>query len=72
MTNLSELPWFTHPSPEASIEENIAADAFRKTLVPRADDPINLLWHGWALFDAFVAGVRWQQQQAKIMEDTVP
>jgi hypothetical protein len=64
MSDSPGLPWFTHPPPQASIEENIAADAFRKTLIPRADDSANLLWHGWALFDAFIAGIRWQQQRA--------
>lgn len=27
----------------------------------RADDKANLLWHGWALREAFVAGAEWQE-----------
>lgn len=41
------------------IEELKAADAFRSSLKERADDwrgPAPL-WHGWALFDAFLAGI---------------
>lgn len=58
----------TDQPPEVSLEENIAAYVFRASLIPRADDPKNLLWHGWALFDAFIAGIRWQQQRAKADE----
>lgn len=44
---------------ERDIEDLIAGNAFRETLVPRADQmragcP---LWHGWAIMDAFLAGV---------------
>jgi len=41
------------------IEDIQAGDEFRKSLVERADDwkgPAPL-WHGWALMDAFLAGV---------------
>lgn len=42
------------------IEDLVAANAFRDTLVPRADGFANgnaPLWHGWAVFDAFLAGL---------------
>lgn len=44
---------------ERPIEDLLAGDAFRKTLLPlangsRMDAP---LWHGWALMDAFLAGL---------------
>jgi len=47
------------------IEDLEAADKFRRTLVPRADKMTPdgaYLWHGWALFDAFLAGVDYAQK----------
>lgn len=44
------------------IEELQAGDAFREQLVPKADGLKNggvPFWHGWALMDAFLAGVDW-------------
>lgn len=41
----------------------VAADAFRDTLLPKADQMhagYYPLWHGWALHDAFVAGAAYQ------------
>lgn len=34
-----------------------------ETMIARADDAINLMWHGWALRDAFVAGAEWQEKR---------
>lgn len=41
------------------VEEILAGNAFRDTLVPRADsDSYGApLWHGWAIMDAFLAGI---------------
>jgi hypothetical protein len=41
------------------IEDLEAANAFRDTLVPQADGyrAHAPLWHGWAVFDAFLAGM---------------
>ncbi len=42
------------------IEELEAATAFRDQLVPRADEHAHgtyPLWHGWAIVEAFLAGV---------------
>jgi hypothetical protein len=36
---------------------------FVKTMVPRADDKARLMWFGWALRDAFVAGAEWQERR---------
>ena len=36
---------------------------YRRTLVARADDPDRLLWHGWAIMEAFLAGVTWEQKR---------
>ncbi len=44
---------------ERPIEELVAANAFRDALKPQAD-ALHFgapLWHGWALFNAFLAGV---------------
>lgn len=49
---------------EAPRDLLVAADAFRDTLIPKADQMHSgyyPLWHGWALHDAFVAGARWAQ-----------
>jgi hypothetical protein len=44
---------------ERSIEDLVAGNAFRDTLMPRADADYNgaPLWYGWALVDAFLAGL---------------
>jgi hypothetical protein len=41
------------------IEDLKAGDDFRRSLIPRADGDRGgaPLWHGWALMDAFLAGV---------------
>ena len=44
-----------------------AAAAFRDTLSDRADDMkhgVYPLWHGWALVDAFHAGVEWARKNS--------
>jgi hypothetical protein len=51
------------PTPENDPALAKAADAFRSSLLSRADGMehgLYPLWHGWALFDAFVAGAKWQ------------
>lgn len=49
------------------IEELKAGNDFRDKLIPRADaDRTGApLWHGWALMDAFLAGVDWAREQHK-------
>lgn len=44
---------------ERPIEDLQAANAFRQTLLERADGNRGgaPLWHGWAIFDAFLAGL---------------
>jgi hypothetical protein len=45
---------------ERPIEELQAANEFRRTMAPKVDykTPDGApLWHGWAIFDAFLAGV---------------
>lgn len=50
---------------EAS-EQNLAriqaAHGFVDLMVPRADDPFRLMWYGWALREAFIAGAAWQEK----------
>lgn len=43
---------------EPHIGDLKAGDAFRKTLLPRANayNGPAPLWHGWAIMDAFLAG----------------
>ncbi len=47
------------------LEELQAAVEFRSTLGPRADGRVAgaPLWHGWAIFDAFLAGVDYTRKQ---------
>lgn len=44
---------------ERPIEELQAGNAFRDSLVPRADFTRGEapLWHGWAIMDAFLEGI---------------
>lgn len=35
------------------------------SMVPHADDKQNLMWFGWALRGAFVAGAEWQEAREK-------
>lgn len=41
------------------IEDLEAADKFRRSLIDQANDYNGAapLWHGWAIFDAFLAGL---------------
>ena len=55
----------TPPEVEATKGVHDAAHKFRDTLVPKADQlahGVYPLWHGWALYDAFVAGAQWQSR----------
>lgn len=47
------------------IEDLQAGDAFRSALVSRADGSRSgaPLWHGWALMDAFLAGIDYAREQ---------
>lgn len=49
------------------IEELVAGDTFRNTMLSRADGMDMILnapvWHGWVIMDAFLAGIEWQKQQ---------
>lgn len=53
---------------ERPIEELEAGNAFRDTLVKRADawDGIAPLWHGWAIMDAFLAGIDYARGRQKV------
>lgn len=43
--------------------KTLAGSGFVETMVPRADDKQNLMWFGWALRKAFVAGAEWQEKR---------
>jgi hypothetical protein len=50
-----------------------AAVAFRESLIERADKLEHgryPLWHGWALYDAFLAGAKWQALSTAALENT--
>lgn len=43
-----------------------AAVKFRDSLVPKADQMVHgkfPLWHGWALYEAFIAGAAFEQKK---------
>jgi hypothetical protein len=44
-----------------------AGAAYRATILPRADGTLNgyPFWHGWAIMDAFLAGVAHTQKKDK-------
>ncbi len=43
--------------------KTLAGYDFVATMIPRADDKQNMMWFGWALRDAFVAGAEWQEKR---------
>lgn len=47
------------------INELQAGEKFRQSLVPRADACHGSapLWHGWAIMDAFLAGIDYARKQ---------
>lgn len=47
------------------MEEIEAAEAFRETMRSKADDPANLMWYGWVIMDAFLAGIQWERNRTK-------
>lgn len=49
------------------IEDLEAANAFRQTLLERADGEMGHapFWHGWAIFDAFLAGLDHARSQRR-------
>lgn len=54
----------SHATPPSDAD---AAVAFRDSLVPRADEMAHgkfPLWHGWALYDAFIAGVSFARSES--------
>jgi hypothetical protein len=57
---------------EAPIEELLAGNGFRQTMMPRADDKKNLMWHGWVIMDAFLAGIQWERKRAAIAKADPP
>ena len=51
---------------ERPIEELRAGDAFRETMLGKADADVfgtAPLWHGWVIMDAFLAGIDWARAQ---------
>lgn len=47
------------------LDNHEAAIAFRETLLSRADGHVHgmyPLWHGWAIVDGFLAGVKWASE----------
>lgn len=42
-----------------------AGYAYVHEMIPKADDKVNLLWHGWALRGAFIAGAEWQEERTR-------
>lgn len=47
------------------IEELEAGDAFRNTMIDRADAIPNgyPMWRGWVIMEAFLAGIDWARAQ---------
>jgi hypothetical protein len=52
---------------ERPIEELQAGNAFRDTLIPHADGERSgaPVWHGWAIMDAFLAGIDYARSKPR-------
>lgn len=52
---------------EQNIDDLKAGNEFRDSLIPRADAQRDnaLLWHGWAIMEAFLAGAEHARKQRK-------
>jgi hypothetical protein len=52
------------PDPNRPVKELIAGDAFRESVIDRADahNGPYPLWHGWVIMDAFLAGIDWARR----------
>lgn len=52
---------------DRSADELNAGESFRQSLVPRADEIRHSapLWHGWALMEAFLAGVDYGRKNSE-------
>lgn len=50
-------------APEPEWAKVKAGNAHVEAMRDRADDKVNLLWHGWALREAFIAGAEWQERR---------
>lgn len=48
-------------------EDLVAGDDFRRSLIERADsfNGEAPLWHGWAIMDAFLAGIDYAKRKPK-------
>lgn len=46
-----------------STDERLAAMTFRDSLDPDYQNGGTPLWHGWAIFDAFLAGIYWERNR---------
>lgn len=46
---------------------------FREELVPRADSWLGHapLWHGWAIMDAFIEGIKWAKEHPEAQGQAV-
>ena len=44
-------------------QETLAAYSYVERVTSTADDKDKIMWHGWALRDAFVAGSVWQRER---------
>ena len=42
-----------------------AAYHYVESVLHTADDPVGIMWHGWALREAYAAGAKWKDGQLK-------
>lgn len=56
---------------ERPIEELKAGDAFRQSMLPKADSDFHgaPLWHGWVIMEAFLAGIDYARDLPKSDEN---
>jgi hypothetical protein len=49
-------------SKKVKYELLLAAHRHVETMIPKADDVVNLMWYGWALRESFIAGAQWHEE----------
>lgn len=49
-----------------------AAFDYVEGVLDTADDKLNMLWHGWALQEAFLAGIKWAEERDTDIDYAIP
>lgn len=47
-------------------KKTLAGYDYVSSVAHTADDKFNIMWHGWALREAFIAGAKWHASQQDV------